>query len=219
MIVGQSLCGPCVETGVPFTGGCESLLLEGLGAAGKVKKDVFITNVVHCHPPGNLRSRRDEKANCAQFLDRELAMVRPRLIVALGNDARDALTDKCRGSRSVRLTAPGSRQRPCAAAPNAPGAHAAVAQVGMWGVGGGPRRRCAMGLPLGGDPWTGAGGPGDTRIRPARLDVGPPRLRQQPLRRVSGHAARRSEPTSDWTAVVAFRFPGSCAPKPTHRAV
>lgn len=96
MIVGQSLCGPCVETGVPFTGGCESLLLEGLGAAGKVKKDVFITNVVHCHPPGNLRSRRDEKANCAQFLDRELAMVRPRLIVALGNDARDALTDKCR---------------------------------------------------------------------------------------------------------------------------
>jgi DNA polymerase len=63
---------------------------------GKSKKDVFITNMVHCHPPDDRKSKRIEIYNCAKFLDRELAMVRPRLIVALGNDARDALKPKCR---------------------------------------------------------------------------------------------------------------------------
>lgn len=51
MIVGQSLCGPYVKTGEPFTRGCERLILDALDEVGKAKTDLFITNVVHCPAP------------------------------------------------------------------------------------------------------------------------------------------------------------------------
>ena len=51
VIVGQSLCEKCMGTKVPFTGGSGRLIDASLRIAGLDKPDIFITNVVHCHPP------------------------------------------------------------------------------------------------------------------------------------------------------------------------
>ncbi|OBI31101.1 uracil-DNA glycosylase family protein [Mycobacterium sp. E2238] len=95
-LVGQSLCKACMEyPPEPFRGGSEWLITRALERAGKVKSDLFVTNVVHCHPPEDRASQVHEKANCARFLRRELALVRPLLMVGLGDDAHDALRKEC----------------------------------------------------------------------------------------------------------------------------
>jgi uracil-DNA glycosylase len=91
VIVGQSLCQQCMKTHEPFTGGSGALLYDSLKIAGIAKKNAFITNVVHCHPPGNRKSRAHEKKNCSRYLHQELEIVRPRLVIGLGRDAAAAL--------------------------------------------------------------------------------------------------------------------------------
>ena len=91
VIVGQSLCGPCMATQIPFTGGSGRFLDRALTAAGLAKANVFTTNVVHCHPPNNRPSLPHEIANCRPYLAREIDIVAPRLIICLGRDARAAL--------------------------------------------------------------------------------------------------------------------------------
>lgn len=86
-LVGQSLCEKCMESQVPFTGGSGDLVEAGIKLAGCEKHDVFISNAVHCHPPKNRESHQHEIVNCAPFLHRELAIVRPRLVITLGRDA------------------------------------------------------------------------------------------------------------------------------------
>lgn len=91
-IVGQSLCHRCMETGIPFTGGSERFVLAALAAAEKIKNNVFITNVVHCHPhsqPRDNRPSRDEEIrNCREYLWGELDLVAPRLVIGFGRDER-----------------------------------------------------------------------------------------------------------------------------------
>lgn len=91
MIVGQSLCGPCMATQIPFTGGSGRFLDRALAAANLTKDAVFTTNVVHCHPPKNRPSLPHEIDNCRPYLAREIDILTPRLIIALGRDARAAL--------------------------------------------------------------------------------------------------------------------------------
>jgi DNA polymerase len=86
-LVGQSLCEKCMESQIPFTGGSGELIDAGIKLAGREKKDVFISNAVHCHPPKNRASHQHEIVNCAPFLHRELEIVRPRLVITLGRDA------------------------------------------------------------------------------------------------------------------------------------
>lgn len=86
-LVGQSLCEKCMDTQVPFTEGSGELIDEGIKRARCKKKDVFISNAVHCHPPKNRPSHQHEIVNCAPFLHRELEIVRPRLVITLGRDA------------------------------------------------------------------------------------------------------------------------------------
>jgi DNA polymerase len=98
-IVGQSLCGPCMATQIPFTGGSGRIIDDALRLAHLTKDQVFTTNVVHCHPPGNRASEPHEIENCSEYLRRELELVGPTLIVGLGRDAArwlDAWADgKC----------------------------------------------------------------------------------------------------------------------------
>lgn len=90
----QSLCGkPCMRAQIPFTGGSGRFLNLALERAGLSKSDIFTTNVVHCHPPGNRPSLPHEIANCRPYLLRELEIVQPRLVVGLGKDASAALRD------------------------------------------------------------------------------------------------------------------------------
>jgi uracil-DNA glycosylase family 4 len=90
-LVGQSLCGPCMATQVPFTGGCGRLIDSALRIAGVNKNEIFITNVVHCHTPQNRKSLPHEIENCREYLMEELEIVRPNAVVALGQDATTSL--------------------------------------------------------------------------------------------------------------------------------
>ena len=92
MFVGE---GPGAEedrTGRPFVGQAGQLLDAMIVALGLERRQVYIANVVKCRPPGNRDPQDDEVAACAPFLDRQIALIRPRVIVALGKPAARRLT-------------------------------------------------------------------------------------------------------------------------------
>lgn len=91
-IVGQSLCRQCMAKGIPFTGHSGNYIDRALELAGRRKDELFITNVVHCHPRGDRPSKRHEIDNCVPFLHEELDVVSPRLIIGLGGDAEKVLS-------------------------------------------------------------------------------------------------------------------------------
>lgn len=93
-IVGQSLCRKCMESGIPFTGGSGTYIDRALELAGREKRELFITNVVHCHPEGDRKSHRYEIESCRRFLHEELDIVSPRLIIGLGEDAEQVLSER-----------------------------------------------------------------------------------------------------------------------------
>jgi DNA polymerase len=70
--------------GRPFVGAAGSLLEELLGMIGWRRDDVFITNVVKCRPPNNRDPEPDEIAACQPFLQRQLEILDPALLVTLG---------------------------------------------------------------------------------------------------------------------------------------
>lgn len=87
MFVGQSLCTACMSTRMPFTMGSGYLIDAALFLSGLDRKDVFITNVVHCHPPNNRKSEAHEIKNCVGYLIEEIMLVKPKVIFKLGKDA------------------------------------------------------------------------------------------------------------------------------------
>jgi uracil-DNA glycosylase len=72
------------KQGLPFVGAAGKYLDELLGIAGLRRGDVFITNVVKCRPPGNRDPLPDEIAACSGYLDRQLELIDPLLVVTLG---------------------------------------------------------------------------------------------------------------------------------------
>jgi DNA polymerase len=72
------------ETGIPFVGGSGKLLDELLEGIGLKREDVFIGNVVKCRPPGNRDPMVNELAACDPFLERQIAVINPKVIVTLG---------------------------------------------------------------------------------------------------------------------------------------
>jgi DNA polymerase len=92
MFVGE---GPGAEedrTGRPFVGQAGMLLDAMIFSLGLERRQVYIANVVKCRPPGNRDPEADEVAACAPFLDRQIALIRPQVIVALGKPAARRLT-------------------------------------------------------------------------------------------------------------------------------
>jgi DNA polymerase len=79
--------------GRPFVGRAGGLLVSLLGHIGWTRDDVFITNIVKCRPPGNRDPEPDEVEACRPYLDRQISLVKPRLIVALGRVAAQRLLD------------------------------------------------------------------------------------------------------------------------------
>jgi DNA polymerase len=77
--------------GEPFVGKAGQLLTKMIEAMGYTRDDVYICNVLKCRPPGNRNPEPDEVASCEPFLKRQLAVIRPRMIVALGKFAAQCL--------------------------------------------------------------------------------------------------------------------------------
>ncbi|WER47274.1 uracil-DNA glycosylase [Cupriavidus sp. WKF15] len=78
--------------GEPFVGQAGKLLDNMLGSLGLARgRNVFIANVLKCRPPGNRNPEPAEVAQCEPFLKRQIALVRPRVIVVLGRFAAQSL--------------------------------------------------------------------------------------------------------------------------------
>lgn len=77
--------------GRPFVGRAGQLLDRIIDAMGLKRSDVFICNILKCRPPGNRDPRPDEIISCLPFLQMQLALIRPEVIVALGAHAARTL--------------------------------------------------------------------------------------------------------------------------------
>ncbi len=77
--------------GRPFVGKAGQLLDRMIQAMGLQREQVYICNVVKCHPPGNRDPEVDEIDACAPFLTRQLDIIRPKVVVALGKFAAQTL--------------------------------------------------------------------------------------------------------------------------------
>jgi uracil-DNA glycosylase family 4 len=77
--------------GEPFVGRAGQLLTRIIEAIGMKRQDVYIANVIKCRPPNNRNPEADEIAHCEPYLMRQIALVQPRLIVALGTFAAQTL--------------------------------------------------------------------------------------------------------------------------------
>jgi uracil-DNA glycosylase len=87
VLVGEAPGAGEDRSGRPFVGPAGKLLDQLLEAAGLQREDVFITNVVKARPPGNRDPRADEVAHHLPWLEAQLDVVRPRVVVPLGRHA------------------------------------------------------------------------------------------------------------------------------------
>lgn len=72
------------QQGRPFVGAAGEFLEELLESIGLARQDVFITNVIKCRPPGNRDPLPEEIDSCAPYLDRQIALLDPVVVVTLG---------------------------------------------------------------------------------------------------------------------------------------
>jgi len=94
MLVGEGPGAEEDQRGEPFVGAAGELLDAMLAAIGLARgENVYIANAVKCRPPHNRTPERDEISTCSPYLARQIELVRPRLLVALGRPAALALLD------------------------------------------------------------------------------------------------------------------------------
>jgi uracil-DNA glycosylase len=91
MFVGEAPGADEDEQGVPFVGRAGQLLTKIIEAIELRRDDVYIANVIKCRPPGNRNPEPDEVATCEPFLFRQIDLVQPKVVVALGKFAAQSL--------------------------------------------------------------------------------------------------------------------------------
>jgi DNA polymerase len=84
MVVGKMVGYKDDTVGLPYQGEAGNVLDYALEKAGRTRKDVFLTNLTRCYPPESRDPRSDELDRCASYFERELEIVDPDVIVALG---------------------------------------------------------------------------------------------------------------------------------------
>jgi uracil-DNA glycosylase len=91
MFVGEAPGADEDEQGEPFVGRAGQLLTKIIEAIALKREDVYIANIIKCRPPGNRNPEPDEVEQCEPFLFKQVAAVKPRVIVALGKFAAQSL--------------------------------------------------------------------------------------------------------------------------------
>ena len=105
LIVGEAPGAQEDRRGEPFVGRAGKLLDEMLRAIGESRDSVFIVNILKCRPPNNRDPRPEEAAACRPYLERQIELVQPKIILAVGKIAAqnllasDAPVGRMRGRR------------------------------------------------------------------------------------------------------------------------
>ena len=104
MVVGEAPGAEEDRRGEPFVGRAGKLLDAMLAAAGAPRDRVYIANTLKCRPPDNRDPEPDELAACRAFLDRQIALVEPELILAVGRIASQTLLNSTQPIGKLRGT-------------------------------------------------------------------------------------------------------------------
>jgi DNA polymerase len=88
--------------GEPFVGAAGQLLNRIIAACGMKREEVYICNILRCRPPGNRLPLANEAANCREYLDKQLELVRPKFICALGACAAQNLLNTTQSIGKLR---------------------------------------------------------------------------------------------------------------------
>lgn len=91
LIVGEAPGAEEDRRGEPFVGRAGKLLDEMLRAIGQRRDDVFIANILKCRPPNNRDPKAAESASCRPYLERQIKLLRPKIILAVGRIAAQNL--------------------------------------------------------------------------------------------------------------------------------
>jgi DNA polymerase len=103
MFVGEAPGADEDAQGVPFVGRAGQLLTKMIEAGmGLSRSDVYIANVLKCRPPGNRNPEPEEIAKCRRFLEAQIALVSPAVLVALGKFAAQFLLETEEGMMRMR---------------------------------------------------------------------------------------------------------------------
>ncbi len=90
------------EQGIPFVGPAGQLLTKIIEAIGLTRDEVYIANIVKCRPPGNRAPLPEESAMCLPYLRRQIEIIRPSIIVTLGNVPTQTLLQTTAGITKTR---------------------------------------------------------------------------------------------------------------------
>ena len=104
MVVGEAPGAEEDRQGTPFIGPAGQLLERMLAAIGLKRSEVYITNILPWRPPGNRSPTVEEIALCQPFVERQIALVQPKILVLVGGISAKALLDKREGITRLRGT-------------------------------------------------------------------------------------------------------------------
>lgn len=106
MFIGEAPGAVEDETGRPFVGAAGKLLTETIEKFGLKRAEVYITNVIKCRPPSNRDPREEEIESCSPYLESQILLIKPSVIVALGRFAATWLLTRmgyhCQGIMKCR---------------------------------------------------------------------------------------------------------------------
>ena len=94
MLIGEAPGATEDQQGVPFCGKAGKVLDELLAGAALKRQDVFIANILKCRPPNNRNPQTQEIEKCTPYLDRQLDIIKPKIICCLGNFATKYIMEK-----------------------------------------------------------------------------------------------------------------------------
>jgi uracil-DNA glycosylase len=102
MLIGEAPGGEEDRRGIPFVGAAGQLLDRMLAAIGHDRTNSYITNIVNWRPPGNRKPSPAEMLLCQPFIERHIALMKPKLILLLGDTAAKTLTGRPEGITRLR---------------------------------------------------------------------------------------------------------------------
>lgn len=102
LIIGEAPGADEDKQGLPFVGRAGQLLTKIIEAINFTRDDVYIANIIKCRPPNNRRPKTDEVEKCEPYLQKQIELIDPKFILALGKTAIDTLLKKDHTMRDIR---------------------------------------------------------------------------------------------------------------------
>ncbi len=102
LIIGEAPGADEDAQGLPFVGAAGKLLTKILEAINMSRDEVYIANIIKCRPPENRRPEKDEIAQCEPYLQKQIELIKPAFILALGLTAVNTLFKKNHQMQDIR---------------------------------------------------------------------------------------------------------------------